>query len=41
MYTGASDGEKTDKNIGLGHKVVMQLMEAYQGKGHCEIQAVY
>ena len=26
---------------GLGHKVVMQLMEAYQGKGHCEIQAVY
>ena len=35
VYTGASDGEKTDKNIGLGHKVVMQLMEAYQGKGHC------
>lgn len=35
VYTGASDGEKTDKSIGLGHKVVMQLMEAYQGKGHC------
>ena len=35
VYTGASDGEKTDKNIGVGRKVVMQFMEAYQGKGHC------
>ena len=34
MYTGVTDGEKTDKNISLGHKVVMQLMGAYQGKGH-------
>lgn len=34
LDTGASDSEKTDKNISLGYKVAMQLMEAYQRKGH-------
>ena len=33
VYTGGSGGEKTDKNTSLGQKVVLQLMEPYQGKG--------
>ena len=32
VYTGAS--EKSERDVSLGHKVVMQLMEPYQGKGH-------
>ena len=33
VYTGASS--KTSKEKGLGHRVVMDLMERYQMKGHC------
>ena len=33
VYTGAN--QKTTKEKGLGHRVVMDLMERYQMKGHC------
>jgi len=32
IYTGATDN---DKKTPLGQKVVLMLMEQYQGKGHC------
>ena len=33
VYTGACEG--TEKRVGLGYRVVMDLMMPYQGKGHC------
>ena len=34
IYTGA-ENDQMKKGLGLGYRVVMDLMEQYQGKGHC------